>query len=457
MIKVLQFGEGNFLRSFVDPYFDALNREGGDYRVTIVKPIPFGSLDKFKRQNNVYHVVLRGMRGEDRVEEVYEIRSVKRAIDPFTDYADYIAMAGDDELRVIISNTTEAGICFNSSDKADGFADVTYPAKLTQFLYRRFSLGKSGLYVLPVELIDNNADELYRCVNEYIKLWDLGDDFKKWNDEENYYCNTLVDRIVSGFPRDEKTKNELFARVGEDELLSIGEPFGLWAVEKKGEIEKIIKPGNHNIDVVLTDNISYYKKRKVRVLNGSHTNLATLGLMLGKVTVYDCMTDEKIGAFVRETLSEEIVPFVSADVAATKAFASDVSGRFLNPYLNHRLADISLNGISKWRARVKPTFVDYYAAFGSIPKRITTGFSYFLAFYEKTRKSDDGKFYVDLPGGKIEIRDEVSHLEYFASGGSGLGFMKRTDVWGEDLTAFDGFAETVKKNLQKIARGEDLI
>ncbi len=458
MIKVLQFGEGNFLRSFVDPYFDALNREGGDYAVTIVKPIPFGSLEKFAKQNNVYHVILRGMRDCKPVEEVYEIHSVKRVIDPFADYPAFVSLAADDELRIVVSNTTEAGIRFNSADNRDGFADITYPAKLTKFLFERFARGKDGLYILPVELIDNNAYELYRCVNEYIKLWNLGDAFRKWNDEKNHYCNTLVDRIVSGFPRDEKTRDELFAKVGEkDELLSIGEPFGLWAVEKKGNIEKYIKAGRHNIDVVLTDDIAYYKKRKVRVLNGSHTNLAAAGLMLGKTTVYECMTDERIGAFVRETMQSEIVPFVSSDVAAIEAFAADVTQRFLNPFLNHRLADISLNAISKWRARVKPTFIDYYEKFGKIPAHIAIGFSYLLALYESVKRRNDGRYYAELPSGRTEIRDDEKYLGYFADGGSAVGFMKNADVWGEDLTAFDGFAETVKENLEKIGRGERLI
>ena len=218
------------------------------------------------------------------VENVYKVDTLEKVIDPFVDYESYVALAKDKDLKIIVSNTTEAGICYNEADKMDGFDGITYPAKLTKFLFERFNAGLDGVYLLPVELIDNNADELKKCVDKYIELWNLPEAFKKWNDEQNFYCNTLVDRIVSGYPRDEETKAHLETLIGEkDELMSIGEPFGLWAVEKKGSIADYIQEGVHNIEVVLTNDIGYYKKRKVRVLNGSHTNLVPTALMLGAV------------------------------------------------------------------------------------------------------------------------------------------------------------------------------
>ncbi len=383
MIKILQYGEGNFLRTIVDVYFDTLNKNGqGRYAVNIVKPITFGSLERFEKQENKYHIVLRGMENGETVENVYKVDSLEKVIDPFVDYESYIALAKDADLKIIVSNTTEAGICYNENDKMDGFDGITYPAKLTKFLYERFNAGLDGVYLLPVELIDNNADELKKCVDKYIALWNLPETFKKWNDEQNFYCNTLVDRIVSGYPRDEETKAHLTELIGEkDELMSIGEPFGLWAVEKKGDIAEYIKEGVHNIEVVLTNDIGYYKKRKVRVLNGSHTNLVPAGLMLGAVTVYDCMVDEKLSAFVERTLQNEIIPYVSSDIAATTVFANSVKDRFMNPFLNHQLVSISLNSISKWRARVLPSFKDYYADHGEIAPNMTIGFSYLMALY----------------------------------------------------------------------------
>ena len=415
MIKILQYGEGNFLRTFVDVYFDTLNKNGqGVYAVNIVKPITFGTLARFEKQGNKYHIILRGMENGQAVENVYKVDSLENVIDPFADYDKYMAIAKDKELKIIVSNTTEAGICFNENDKMDAFDGVTYPAKLTKFLYERFNAGLDGVYLLPVELIDNNADELKKCVDKYIELWNLPEDFKKWNDENNFYCNTLVDRIVSGYPRDEETKAHLEELIGEkDELMSIGEPFGLWAVEKKGNIAEYIKEGVHNIEVVLTNDIGYYKKRKVRVLNGSHTNLVPTALMLGAVTVYDCMVDKKLSAFVEDTLKAEIIPFVSSDIQATTVFANSVKDRFMNPFLNHQLTSISLNSISKWRARDLPSFTDYYNENGKIPTNLTIGFSYLMAIYSNAKKAEDGKYYVELPSRKVQIIDDEPYLAYF--------------------------------------------
>ena len=458
MIKILQYGEGNFLRTFVDAYFDHLNKnEGGMYEVNIVKPITFGTLERFEKQNNKYHIVLRGVEKGEAVENVYAIDSLVQVIDPFTNADAYYALAKDPDLKIIVSNTTEAGICFNAQDKMEGFEDITYPAKLTKFLYERYNAGLDGVYLMPVELIDNNADELKKCVDGYIKLWNLPDGFKAWNEAQNFYCNTLVDRIVSGYPRDEETKAHLEALIGEkDELVSIGEPFGLWAVEKKGNIADYIREGVHNIEVVLTNNIGYYKKRKVRVLNGSHTNLVPAALMLGAVTVYDCMVDKKLSAFVEDTLKAEIIPFVSNDIAATTVFANSVKERFLNPFLNHQLVSISLNSISKWRARVLPSFKDYYERYGEIPPCLTIGFSYLMAMYSSIEKQGD-KYTVKVPNREIELKDDLPYLEYFANGGSVVEFMAKADVWGEDLTAYVGFAEAVFGNVEKIKKGEVLI
>ncbi|MBR5388237.1 MAG: tagaturonate reductase [Clostridia bacterium] len=455
MIKIVQFGEGNFLRTFADHYFDTLNKEGGNYEVNIVKPIVFGNLEKFRKQGNIYNVILRGVKDGKAVEDVYEIRSVKNAIDPFNEYDKYIALARDKDLKIVVSNTTEAGICFNGNDDINGFDGITYPAKLTKFLYERFNAGLDGLYMMPVELIDNNADELYKCVLKYVDLWNLPKEFKAWIENKNYFCNTLVDRIVSGYPKDEETKKHLTELIGEnDELMSVGEPFGLWAVENKGNIADYIKDGVHGIEVVLTDDIKYYKKRKVRVLNGSHTNLVPAGLWYGKETVYDCMKDETLLKFVNETLKEEIIPFVSNDIAATTAFAGSVVERFFNPYLNHQLTSIALNSISKWRARDLPSFKDYYEKYGEIPKNLTVGFSYLMATYKSLKKEDDGKYYVDLPTRKIELKDDLPYLEYFANGGAVTEFMKDEKVWGEDLTAYKGFAEKVGENVKAILSGK---
>lgn len=442
MKKVLQYGEGNFLRSFVDLYFEILNREGGEWAVEIVKPIPFGSLDAFARQENRYHVILRGVKDGNAAETVYPVSVVEQAISPFDDFPAYAALAADPALAVIVSNTTEAGICYHEGDSFDGFAEMTYPAKLTKFLYARFRAGLPGVYLLPVELIENNADELFRCVEKYIDLWQLPEAFREWNRTENFYCNTLVDRIVSGFPRDEALRERLWKLVGErDDLLSVAEPFGLWVIENKGKIADLLPAGHHNIDIILTDDIAYYKKRKVRVLNGSHTNLVAAGLLSGAETVYDCMTNETLYRFFRASL-EEIVPFVSSDRSMTERFAADVEERFRNPYLNHQLTSIALNSISKWRARVLPTFRDFFAANGRIPEHLTVGFSCLMHLY-RTKYA--------------ELKDDAEVLSFFASGKPLKDFLSDRTVWGEDLTAYPQFLETVTAQTERLARGESLL
>lgn len=442
MKKVLQYGEGNFLRSFVDLYFETLNREGGEWAVEIVKPIPFGSLDAFARQENRYHVILRGVKDGNAAETVYPVSVVEQAISPFDDFPAYAALAADPALAVIVSNTTEAGICYHEGDSFDGFAEITYPAKLTKFLYARFRAGLPGVYLLPVELIGNNADELFRCVEKYIDLWQLPEAFREWNRTENFYCNTLVDRIVSGFPRDEALRERLWKLVGErDDLLSVAEPFGLWVIENKGKIADLLPAGHHNIDIILTDDIAYYKKRKVRVLNGSHTNLVAAGLLSGAETVYDCMTNETLYRFFRASL-EEIVPFVSSDRSMTERFAADAEERFRNPYLNHQLTSIALNSISKWRARVLPTFRDFFAANGRIPEHLTVGFSCLMHLY-RTKYA--------------ELKDDAEVLSFFASGKPLKDFLSDRTVWGEDLTAYPQFLETVTAQTERLARGEGLL
>ncbi len=458
MIKIAQFGEGGFLRTFVDYYFDNLNKEGKEYSVSIIKPITFGTLDRFYEQDNKYNVILRGMEDGKEVETVYKVTCVDKVIDPFKEINEYYELACDKDLKIVVSNTTEAGICFHDTDKYDDFEGITYPAKLTKFLYARYKAGLDGLYMMPVELIDNNATELEKCVKGYIKLWSLEEDFAKWVEEKCYFSNTLVDRIVSGYPRDKETQERLTKLIGyTDNLMSIGEPFGLWAVEKKGEIDKYIVAGSHGIDVVVTEDIKYYKKRKVRVLNGSHTNIVPVGLWLGAETVYDCMKDERLLNFLEDTLKYEINPFVSNDIQATTIFANSIKERFMNPFLNHQLTSISLNSISKWRARDLPSFTDYYNANGKIPTNLTIGFSYLMAIYSNAKKAEDGKYYVELPSRKVQIIDDEPYLAYFDKGGCPIEFMKDVNVWGEDLTLYKGFAETVANNLKLIKEGKNLI
>lgn len=456
-MKVLQFGQGNFLRTFADVYFETLNQEGLDYQVYVATAIPHENLEAFRRQGNRYHVVLRGSRGGQPVEQVLPVTCLQEVIDPFLEPEAFYALAEDPELKLIVSNTTEAGIQFHSQDSFEGFADITFPAKVTKFLYRRFQAGQPGIYLLPVELIDNNAGELARCVEEYITLWGLPQEFRQWNQRENFYCNTLVDRIVSGYPREEETRRHLENLVGqEDSLLAVGEPFGLWVIERKGDIAQYIPQGTHQIDVVLAEDISYYKRRKVRVLNGSHTNLVAAGLWEGCSTVYGCVGAPKLRAFVLDTLEREIVPFVSQDVAATREFAASVLDRFANPYLNHQLTSILLNSVSKWKARDLPSFQDYFQREGKIPRNLTKGLAYLVEIYRRAQRREDG-FAAVLPGREIPLVDEERYLTYFLEGGTVESFLGDETIWGEDLTQYPGLLHAVAGHIATLEGGGSLL
>lgn len=455
MIRIVQFGEGNFLRAFVDTYFDTLNKEGyGPYAVSIVKPIPFGSLDNFRKQKNAYHTVLRGCDAEGAVEEVYPIDVVDSVIDPFTDYEAYIALARDPELAIIVSNTTEAGIVYSDTDRAEDFSTLSYPAKLTLFLYERFKQGLGGVVLLPCELIDQNARKLSECVDRYIRKFALGEDFYLFNKQNNIYLNTLVDRIVSGFPRDESVRDHLFERIGEsDSLLTIGEPFGLWAVENGRGVDRLLVQGHHNIDVVITDDINYYKKRKVRVLNGAHTGMVPMALWYGKTFVADAMADSKTRAFLTNTLAE-IIPYVSGCTEDTERFANEVLIRFENPYLNHSLAAILLNSISKWQARNMPSLLDYYKDKGALAPYLTYGLSYLIALYSTVERLADGRYIANTPSGQIPLSDEEKYLAHFADGKSMEAFLLL--YFPEELTQIDGLVDLVTEQAKQIRVGEEL-
>ena len=456
MIRVLQFGEGNFLRAFVDTYLDTLNKAGyGPYEVTVVKPIPQGSLDTFRKQNNRYHTVLRGQDAKGAVECAYPIDVIQQVIDPFAEREAFFALAADEALSLIVSNTTEAGIVYSESDCIDCFEEMSFPAKLTLFLYERYKHGLGGLTLLPCELIDNNATALADCVRKYIRKFNLGEAFYRFNEENNVYLNTLVDRIVSGYPRDAQVREHLYEMIGErDELMCIGEPFGLWAIERGGAVDTLIKEGKYNIDVVLTDDIGYYKKRKVRVLNGAHTGVVPMALWQGKTFVYDAMKDEKIHTFLTEML-EEIIPFVSEKTEDTSAFARDVLIRFENPYLNHALVSILLNSVSKWIARNMPSYLDYYSAYGKLPEKLSLGFAYLVALYSTASQREDGTFYATTPSGEIPLTDTKEYLMHFVNGKSVHGFLT-SGIFPEELISIPEFLPLIEELVDRIKNGEEL-
>lgn len=411
--RIIQFGEGNFLRGFADYFIHKLNEKGlFDGSVVIVQPIAKGLTDTINAQKGEYNLYLRGIQDGKEVCEHTKIQSVSRAINPYEDFDAYLSLAGDPNFRFIISNTTEAGIAYDDSCEITDAPPSSFPAKLTVLLNERFKKGLKGFIILSCELIDHNGDELKKCVLKYADKWNLGEDFKKWLVEENSFCNTLVDRIVTGYPREEAEK--LCEELGyEDKLLDTAEIFHLWVIEGHFEDELPLQKAGFN--VVWTNDVTPYKKRKVRILNGGHTSMVTGALLSGLETVGQCVNDEVVGNFLKKCLFTEIVPTLGGS-AEDENFANAVLERFANPYIKHMLRSIALNSVSKFSVRVLPTILEYKEQQGEYPLSLTMALAALIEFY-KTDKPQD------LP-----------EVEKFMKNASVEEILKNKELWGSDIS-----------------------
>ena len=458
--KVLQFGEGNFLRAFVNYTIDVSNEKGlFNGNVTIVKPIAYGSFERFEKQNNLYTVILRGIENDKKIQKTHLISCIQDTVDPFTQKEKYDSLMKNEDYRFIISNTTEAGITFVDTDRFEDELPSSFPAKLTKLLYQRYThfsgASDKGFIFLPVELIDKNGDALKKCVMDYIDLWKLEDGFKNWIEKDNIFCNTLVDRIVSGYPRHEEQK--IWQKLGyKDEIMVTGEPFGFWAIgsDRIDEVKQELTLKS-SVNIVFAKDIEPYKQRKVRLLNGAHTSLVMGAYLAGKKTVDECMNDELLRDYLNQCMFGEILPHIDLDKAELTSFANSVIERFKNPYLNHQLLDISLNSTSKWRARVLPSLLDYIKRNGALPKNLVFSFACYLAFYMGVEKID-GAYYNDINGQKYQVRDDENVLEIFSAHKNApvekiaAIIMRDKSLWGRDLTKIEDFEREVTYHLVNI-------
>ena len=388
--RVLQFGEGNFLRGFVDWMIDRLNKEnGGDYGVVIVEPLSSPMVDKFiNEQDGLYDLYLRGLLNGERVEETRVVECVTRCIDPFVRTDEFFECAANPDLRFIVSNTTEAGIEYKSGDDGCSFADTTFPGRLTMFLKKRFDLGLDGFILFPCELIDRNGDELKKCVLKYATDFGYGEDFIKWINEENHFTNTLVDRIVTGYPRDDAEKMcEKFGYI--DNVIDTAEIFHLWVIEGDKKYAPEIPFADIGLNVLWTDDVTPYKKRKVRILNGAHTMMVPAARLAGLESVGEAMNDELIYSFMHKGLFDEIIPTLDLPKDELVQFANDVIERFKNPFIKHLLLSITLNSVSKFKVRDLPSLLEYIDKFGKEPDCLVFSLAALIAFYRGDEANDD--------------------------------------------------------------------
>lgn len=465
-IRVLQYGEGNFLRGFVDYMLDMANEKNiFNGNIAIVKPIAYGNLDAFHEQQCQYTLSLRGKEQGDVKVINRVITSVADAVDCVNEYEKYSQYAKLDSLRFIVSNTTEAGITYDEKDQISFCPPITYPGKLTKLLYERYLHYKGdvlkGLVILPVELIDDNGKELKKCVFKYANDWKLGDDFLQWLEEACCFCSTLVDRIITGYPRSEE--EQFFQELGyQDKLLDTGELFALWVIESEKPIEDELPLNKIGLPVIFTDNQKPYKERKVRILNGAHTSFVLASFLAGNDYVGESMKDELILNFMKATVFDEIIPTLSLKKEDCIAFANAVIERFENPFIKHSLLAISLNSVSKWRARCMPSLIGYVNQFQQIPKHLAFSLAALIEFYSSKEYKEGAligkRFKEQDTQEEYKIVDEEKVLRFFEEYSDTdietftKSFLSKVEFFGQDLTLIKDLESTVVADLKRIRK-----
>ena len=422
---VIQFGEGNFLRGFFDWFLDGLNKKGlYEGKAVIIQPRAGGKVALLNEQECKYNLYLRGIENGEVKEEHSFIESVSRCIDPYKSFENYLALADNPYFRFIVSNTTEAGIEFDDSCKFSDAPCKSFPGKLTQLLYRRYKNGLNGFVLLPCELIDNNGDELKKCVLKYAELWSLEKEFSEWIEKENTFANTLVDRIVTGFPTDETTTLH-----PEDRYLDTGELFHLWVIEGDFESELPLKKAGYN--VIWTNDVTPYKKIKVRILNGAHTSMVTGALLSGIETVGECMADETVSAFLDKAVNEEVLKTIG-DNEESRAFAESVFDRFKNPFIKHQLRSIALNSVSKFSVRVLPTILEYKHQNNACPKVLSMSLACLIYFY------------------KNDVPNDAEEVIFKMKNNSISDILKDASLWGVDISDISDFVTLCYEKIENL-------
>ena len=449
-VKIIQFGEGNFLRAFVDYVIEKLNKEANfNAGVVVVQPIAEGLVDMLNEQDGLYNLFMRGVKGEKKIQEKETISCIQRGINPYKNYDAYLDLALEEELEFLISNTTEAGISFNDKDTLNGTPHSSFPAKVTALLYKRFKHFKGatdkGLTIIPCELINYNADTLREIILQYCGLWDLDKDFVQWIEESNSFHNTLVDRIVPGYPRAEIGDYQRQLEF-EDRLIVTAEVFLLWVIQGDEKLKQKIPFDQIDENVMVVKDIQPYRTRKVRILNGAHTTMVPFSLLYGNETVKETIDNEFTGEFIKNTVFEEINNTLDLSEEELNSFASEVFDRFRNPFIKHQLSSIALNSVSKFKVRVLPSLLAYQEKYRELPVHLTFAFACLIRFYKGEWK-----------GRELPVQDDPEVKEFFINVWKKMDFkeisgevLRQTKFWDEDLTKIPGLEEQLALGLEQI-------
>jgi tagaturonate reductase len=454
--RIIQFGEGNFLRAFIDWQIDLLNANSDlDAGVTIIKPIDRQADYTLNHQDGLYTALIRGLNAQGEVvSEPRLIRSVNQEIQPYSQFEQFIELARDEHIRFMFSNTTEAGIAFNADDRLDDRPAQSFPGKVTQLLWARWQhfsgAADKGWIILPCELIDNNGDALRELVLRYAQVWQLPAEFRAWVEQHNIFCNTLVDRIVPGYPAEEA--ETLFSTLGyRDPLMVAGEVFYLFVIQGPQQVADELKLSALPLNIRLVDDIKPWKEQKVAILNGAHTAMVPVAWLAGLDTVGDAMNDSQIASFIDSLLREEVIPGLDLPADDLHRFADAVLGRFRNPFIRHQLSAIALNSMTKFRTRLLPQLLTAHQQRGQWPTRITFALAALIAYYRGERN-----------GERYALQDDAQWLDRFATlwsqqaqGAMSLqqlvsAVLSDEQHWQCDLSQQPGLVEAVTQHLQNI-------
>jgi len=451
--RVIQFGEGNFLRAFVDWIIQKMN-DSTDFNgsVVIVQPLEHGMIEWLNGQDCLYHVNLQGLEDGKPVNSITRINSVSRAINPYSQNAAFMALADQPDIRFVISNTTEAGIAFDPDCKLEDAPASSYPGKLVQLLYRRWQTFNGdptkGLIIFPCELIFLNGHVLKDCIYKYIELWKLPTEFKQWFTDSCGVYATLVDRIVPGFPRKEIA--DIQQRISyRDNMVVQAEIFHLWVIEAPKEVAEEFPADKAGLHVLFVPSEKPYHERKVTLLNGPHTVLSPVAYLSGIDIVRDACEDEVVGKYIHKVQFEELMETLNLPKDELEKFAQDVVERFKNPFVDHQVTSIMLNSFPKYQTRDLPGVKTYLERKGQLPQGLVFGLAAIITYY-KGGKREDGKEIVpnDDPAIMQLLKDlwATNDTQRVAE-----GVLAAESIWGEDLNKIDGLTQLVKQDLDLIA------
>lgn len=448
-VKIMQFGEGNFLRAFVDWMIDAANKRGlMDAGIVVVQPLEGGMVDMLKKQDCLYHVYLEGIKDRQMVKEVALVEAIQDAVNPYTEFEKYLRYALSDDLQMVISNTTEAGIAYHDDEDIFVQPSRSFPGKVTALLYSRFKHfngdSSKGLTFICCELIERNASTLKEYVLRHATRCQLGDDFVAWVNGACTFCDTLVDRIVPGFPKEniDEIKEELGF---DDNLVVKGEYYHVWAIAGNAAVQKLLPLDDAGLHVLFMDDIKPFRDKKVRILNGSHTALVPVALQLGFKTVKEAFDDADVEAFVNTMVAKEVLPAINEDPEVLSQFADSIIERFYNPAIRHYLETISLNSLSKWETRNYPTLKDGFAASGVVPPLEAFSLAALLVLYS-------GK--AEVPFSPNDTKDHVEFIQKVWDSSNVASSVEQIlanrSIWKEDFTEIGPLCQVVASFVSSI-------